>query len=103
MARRKRTGDKLVDSWIEEIQRKVSVELKEVLTSTPYNHGVGVDTGALRDSIDIEKDGDDITVGVNTGKLVSDPRNKRARMYAGYHHEHYNYLDVAVDIVGGRE
>lgn len=102
MAKRySRTGDSQVDSWIEKELQYTANRLHAVMTSSPYHYGVGVDTGALRDSITIEKKGDDYYVGVDEDLLVNDPRNERGRNYAKYHHSYYDFLDVAVEIASG--
>lgn len=82
MARRSRTGDRVVDVWIEEHLQ----ETAELLESA-MKEEVGVDTGALQESIGIDKDGDDLLVGVTEGRLTGHPKNTRGRWYAEYHHD----------------
>lgn len=101
MGRYKRTGDSLIDSWIEEEVEEVAKELQEAIKVT-----VGVDTGALKDSITIEDHGDDKYVGVDEDLLVTDPRNERGKNYAKFHHDGTirnkanPFLDIAMNMVG---
>lgn len=97
----RRTGDSFIDGLIEQEEEAVAQELKQAIQGY-----VGVDTGALRDSITIEKESDSISVGVDEDALVADSRNYRARNYARFHHDGTirtranPFLDKALNDVG---
>lgn len=102
MARKKsRTGDSIIDSWIEDELDSTARELQQAMKIT-----VGVDTGALRDSITIEERNGDRYVGVDSDLLITDPRNERGRDYTKYHHDGTfrnranPFLDIAMNMVG---
>lgn len=79
---------KAVDSEIKQYADK----MKEIMKREAH-----VKTGALRDSIDVEKkDKGHYLVGVDVAKLKADPRNIGGIDYSGYYHDgHGPYKIVA--------
>lgn len=48
---------------------------------------VGKDSGALHDSLEIERNKDYSIIGVNSEKLINDPRNEKHVDYSLWHHD----------------
>lgn len=87
----------VVDAGLKEIAE----ELEGVMKNT-----VHVRTGALRDSITVEKTEDGFTVGVDADKLEGDNRNKSGVDYSKFYYggqrswAGHKFLEEAMNAVG---
>lgn len=94
----------------DDIQALVDDGLKEIAEEleTAMKNTVNVRTGALRDSIDMEKVEDGYEVGVNIDTLKGDSRNKSGYDYSKpYYYGHgswggHKFLEIAMNAVGSK-